>query len=497
VAVCLLGAAALILVFALRSGRTSAPGEWPAPNMNLSSTRAAQGSAIDAANVAGLRSKPAWRFPLRGYQTPSGVFASTSIALGGLVFVQDLDSNVFALDARSGREVWRTRALSVSGGPNGLAAGEGRIYGNTSSNAFALDAATGKVLWRRKLVRTANQSIDIAPQFANGLVYTSTVGVSPGGKGVLYALEASTGRVRWDFSTILGDWAVPSQAAGGGAWWPVSVGSDGTVYAGISNPVPWGGTPALPNGGAYRGRALYTDSLLALDGETGRLKWYAQAVRHDVRDYDLSVSPILAKLQIGGASRDLVFGSGKGGVVYAWDAASHRLEWQSRVGLHRNDVGPLPRRRVSVCPGLYGGVETPMAYADARLFVPVVDLCMRGSATGYEPLQNVDIAKRGSGALTALDASTGRTVWTRHFPVPVFGCATVANDVVFTATLDGHVYGLSTQDGRILWQARMRAAVNACPVVVGDELLVGAGADYSTLANEQYELVAFRLHPSR
>jgi outer membrane protein assembly factor BamB len=480
VAVCVVGAVVALLVW--RTG-SSHPQGWALANADHGGTRAAADSSIDASNVARLH--PAWRFALTGYQTPSGVFASTPIALGGRVYLQDLDSNVFAVDARTGRLVWKTHARQVSGGPNGLAAANGRIYGNTSRSTFALDAATGKVLWRRKLVHGANEAIDIAPQIANGRVYTSTVGLVPGGKGVLYALDAATGEIRWSFHTVLGQWAVPSQAAGGGVWWPVSVGDDGTVYAGTANPVPWGGTRKLPNGGAYRGRDLYTDSLLALDGSTGRLRWYFQATPHDVRDYDLSASPILVG--------DTVYGAGKAGVVYAWNAADGRLSWKRSVGIHRNDLGPLPRRRVSVCPGLYGGVETPMAYAHGRLFVPVVDLCMQGSATGYEPLENVDIARRGRGELTALDASTGRPAWTTHFPVPVFACATVANDVVFTATLDGHVYGLSVNDGRILWQTRMRAAVNACPAVDGDQLVVGAGADFSTLRNERYEVVAFRL----
>jgi alcohol dehydrogenase (cytochrome c) len=480
VVVCVVGA---IVAFLPRPAGSSPPRGWPSPNGDLAGTRAAAGSSIDAANVARLR--PAWRFPLTGYQTPSGVFASTPVVLGGRVYLQDLDSDVFALDARTGQRVWKTHARQVSGGPNGLAAADGRIYGSTSRSTFALDPATGKVLWRRKLVFRDNQAIDIAPQAANGLVYTSTVGLMPGGKGVLYALDAATGAIRWKFDTVLGRWAVPSQAAGGGAWWPMSIGDDGTVYAGTANPVPWGGTPKLPNGGAYRGRDLYTDSLLALDGADGRLKWYAQATPHDVRDYDLAASPIVVG--------DAVYAAGKAGAVYALAAASGRLSWKRTVGMHRNDVGPLPRKRVSVCPGLYGGVETPMAYAKGRLFVPIVDLCMQGSATGYEPIQDVDIAKRGRGELTALDAASGKPLWTTHFRVPVFACATVANDVVFTATLDGRVYALAASDGRILWRAQMRAAVNACPAVDGDQLIVGAGADFSTLRNERYDVVAFRL----
>jgi alcohol dehydrogenase (cytochrome c) len=489
------------VVVALRSGGGHAdvappevgrnPIGWTAPNANLAGTRAVRGSSINATNVAGLRA--AWRFRFAGYPTAVGIFASTPLVLDGRVYLQDLDSDVFALDARTGRRVWRTRFLQVNGGPNGLAAGYGRIYGNTSRSSFALDSTTGKLVWLRRLTRPLEQAIDIAPQVAGGLVYTSTTGLPPGGKGAVYALDAATGELRWRFGTILGNWAVPSQAAGGGAWWTGSVDADGRLYIGNSNPFPWGGTPRLPNGGAYRGPDLYTDSLLVLHGSTGTLLWYDQAIAHDVRDYDLAASPILADLEVAGKARHVVFGAGKGGVVYAWDRKTGRRLWQAGVGIHRNDTGALPKHRVLVCPGLFGGVETPMAYSAGRLFVPVVDLCMRGSATGYEPLEKVDVAGRGRGELTALDAATGRPIWTRRFPAPTFGCATVANDVVFTATLDGRVYGLATSDGHILWRAQMRAGINSCPAVSGDQLLVGAGTDYPTLAFEHYELVAFRL----
>ena len=82
---------------------------------------------------------------------------------------------------------------------------------------------------------------------------------------------------------------------------------------------------------------------------------------------------------------------------------------------------------------------------------------------------------QGIGALVALDVVSGRRLWTRRFSSANFGCATVANDVVFTSTYDGNVYGLAVEDGRILWQAKLRAGSNACPAVAGDELLVGGG----------------------
>jgi outer membrane protein assembly factor BamB len=463
--------------------------EWPAPNNDISSTRAAVGSPIHAANVRHLRL--AWRFRFTSQPGLSGIFASTPLVLGGRVFVQDLNSNVYALDEATGRLLWRKRFAQMDGGPNGLAAGYGRIYGNTSRDVFALDAVTGELVWLRRLVNRRLAEIDIAPIVANDLVYTSSIGRPPGGRGILYALDAVTGRPRGTFDTILGRWAVPKEAAGGGSWWPLSADSDGRVYAGNSNPYPWGGTARHPNGGAYRGPALYTDSLLVLEGVSGKIAWYDQVISHDVRDYDLGVSPIVARQ----SGRDVVYGAGKAGIVYAWDRGTARRLWQTAVGLHRNDRGPLPRQRVSVCPGLLGGVETPMAYDGERLFVPVVDLCMRGSATGYEDLFRVDVAARGTGAVVALDAASGRRLWTKRFPAPAFGCTTVANDVVFVPTYDGRIYALEAGTGRLLWQATARSGINSCPAIAGDTLLVGAGTDYPDRLNAVYELSAFRLAP--
>ena len=178
-----------------------------------------------------------------------------------------------------------------------------------------------------------------------------------------------------------------------------------------------------------------------------------------MRDYDFQLSPVLATL----AGRRLLFGAGKAGIVVAWDRATHRRVWTAAVGVHRADSGPLPRHRTTVCPGLLGGVETPMAYAAGRLFVPVVDLCMRGSAVGYEDLAKVDIARRARGELVALDAASGTTAWVRRFPHAVFGCATVANGVVFTATFDGTLYALDASDGAPLWTGHASAGRQLLP----------------------------------
>ncbi len=459
---------------------------WQLPNSDLEGTRSAAGSAIDAGNVEQLEVR--WRFAFTARQTFSGIFASTPVADADTVYAQDLRSNVFALDRSTGALRWAKRYHAPNDGPNGLVVEDDAVYGATDSDAFRLDAETGEERWRRHLTGASEQFIAIAPVVWEDLVFLSTIGFPPTGKGAIYALDAETGAVRWKFVTIKEPWTFPLETGGGGAWNPVSVDEQGRLYAGNSNPGPWGGTPERPNGALFPGPVLYTDSLLVLDARTGRLLWHDQVTPHDVRDYDFQATPVVASLD----GVDLVFGAGKAGRVIAWNRETRRRRWSAIVGLHRNDVGPLPRRRVTVCPGLLGGVETPMAYADGRLFVPVVDLCAWGSATGRPELTEVNPTE-GRGRLVALDARTGRTLWERRLPSPSFGCATVSNDVVFTSTYAGTVFAYATADGKLLWSGRLRAGLNACPAVVGDLLLVGAGVRLPDWPEATPELVAFSL----
>ena len=463
---------------------------WPAPNQNLASTRALADSELNSSNVSELERSWSFRFP--GRPGESGIFASTPLAAAGRVYIQDLNSNVYALELETGELVWEARHEAPNTGPNGLGLGYGRIYGATDAVAFALDAETGAPQWRTPLAGPTEQFVQIAPVVAEGRVYTSTVGFPPGGRGAIYALDADDGAIAWRFSVIRDPWRFPRVAGGGGAWNPLSVDGDGRIYAGTSNPAPWGGTPRHPNGAAFPGAVPYTDSLLALDGDTGALVWHDQVTPHDVRDHDFQLSPVLATVDAPDGTRELVIGGGKAGRVIAWDRATHERQWEVEVGQHRNDTGPLPRKEVTVCPGLLGGVETAMAYSEGRLFVPVVDLCARGSATGYDRLEDLDPA-RGRGRLVALDAATGDALWERRLPAPAFGCATVASDVVFTVTYDGVVRAFGAADGDPLWRARLPAGSNSCPAVAGETLLVGAGVPHPAFERPALELVAFRL----
>ena len=282
-------------------------GTWELPNGDLAGTRAAADASIDAGNVAELEVR--WRYAFTAKPNYTGTFASTPVADDETVYVQDLQSNVHALDRATGKLRWVHRFRALNEGPNGLAVDSRRVYGATDSDAFALSAATGRQLWSRHLTSATEQFVDIAPVVWEGLVFTSTVGFPPGGRGAIYALDAATGAVRWKFVTIRDPWRYPLEAGGGGLWYPVSVDAEGRLYAGNSNPQPWGGSPERPNGGAFPGPVLYTNSLLVLDARSGRLLWHDQVTPHDIRDYDFEATPILATVE----GEELVFGAGKAG----------------------------------------------------------------------------------------------------------------------------------------------------------------------------------------
>jgi len=202
-----------------------------------------------------------------------------------------------------------TSSTSPASGPTGVAFGNGRIYGATSTDAFALDAQTGKTLWTRKLTRNTNEGIDMAPQVYDGNVLFSTV---PGnvnnfyagnGDGIVWSLDAATGATKWKFNTIADGaklFGNPKINSGGGLWYPPSVDSQGRVFISVANPAPLYGTTKFPNGSSRPGADLYTNSVVALDGQTGKRIWSQQALPHDVRDYDLMIPAILATLPIGG-----------------------------------------------------------------------------------------------------------------------------------------------------------------------------------------------------
>lgn len=470
---------------------------WPSPNDGLSNARANLKTEIDARDVSRLRKR--WTFSLR-YHGGFGAFTTNPIVLDGVVYLENPDSTVFALKLSSGALIWKRAYHSVtpSGGPNGAALGYGLLFGETESSVFALDPQTGRQVWIRKLAAGSNEGIDMAPQLADGRVLVSTI---PGGSasfyrggayGTVYALAARTGKVLWSFSTVRGGgrlWGDPKRNSGGGLWYPPAVDPSGRVFLGVGNPGPYPLTANDPNARSRPGPNLYTDSLVALDGASGRLLWYRQVTPHDLRDFDFQDSPVVSTETIDGRRTEVVIGAGKSGKVVAFRAADGKRLWTLEIGKHnRYSTGPLPKQAVVYCPGSLGGVLTPLAEAAGRLYVPWIDLCFKGSATGLT--SGGPAVSRGG--LAAVSPATGAVLWRHRFGDLDSGAATVANDVVFTSTYDGTVYALSSRDGSVLWKTKAPAGINSFPAVTRTMLIVGAGAQTGA-KHPRYELLAYSL----
>ncbi|HIC29619.1 MAG TPA: hypothetical protein EYO85_09325, partial [Rhodospirillales bacterium] len=287
---------------------------------------------------------------------------------------------------------------------------------------------------------------------------------------------------------------------GGGVWYPPAFDMDrGITYWGIGNPAPWPGTEEFPNGTSRPGPNLYTSSVVALNIKSGKLKWYNQVKPHDLFDHDFQLSPILVTAEVDGMDRDIVIGGGKTGTVAAFDADSGRKFWETKVGVHENsDLTSVPQvvsyekpwggpgKPIRVFPGHYGGVETPMAYADGIVYAPVVNLGAWVTPTWSESLE----FSEGTGEMVALNVGNGSVLWSTQFDSMVFGAATVVNDLVFTSTFDGMIYALNRETGKEVWSYQAPAGINAWPAVAGDTIIFPAGVE---IGMGQPVLIAFRI----
>jgi glucose dehydrogenase len=456
-------------------------GSWPYPNGEISNTRNAPGSTISAANVSGL--KEAWTFKLAGAAAAgvSGVGALTAapVVVGGVVYLQDEDADVYAVSLATGKLKWEDafNVPEASGpGPDGLAVAGGRVYGDTSTSVFALNAKTGKTVWQDDhLLKSTQGSFEIQPEVADGRVYLASAYGSGAGGGPLIALNAATGHVLWKFDTVIGRGAgVKALGVGsGGAWETPLVESDGSVTFGIGNPYQ-----SIGSAVAHPSRQLYTDSAVSLDAATGKLRWYYQAVPNDFQDHDLQSSPISVAV----AGVPAIIAAGKVGYVYALSSSTGSLLWKTPVGVHNGHDNDsllalthqfIPKLPYTVEPGAIGGVLSNMAVADGQVYVATLDVPLT-----YTSLKSV-IGNKAAGAetgeLEALDLGTGKVLWDTKVPTLPLGAATVSNDLVFTTLYNGELIALNRTTGAIVFRRKLPTSSNAPIVVFGNTVLVPAG----------------------
>ncbi|HMQ26834.1 MAG TPA: PQQ-binding-like beta-propeller repeat protein, partial [Acidimicrobiales bacterium] len=225
--------------------------DWPTAGQDLLNTRTAASSTVTSENVDRLTET--WRAELDG----AGALTTTPIVQGDTVYLQGGFGDVFALDRATGAERWSSEPRGLNIGPFGVAVGDGRVYGmDAAVGVVALDAADGTEAWATDITATDTTGVDIQPVIADGTVLASSVPISiggiyaPGDRGVVSALDATTGEVRWTFDTVKGDlWGHPEVNSGGGVWYsPVVDLERRLVYAGVANPAPFPGTAEDPNG---------------------------------------------------------------------------------------------------------------------------------------------------------------------------------------------------------------------------------------------------------
>jgi len=479
---------------------------WTLPGADLANTRDVA-SAITSSNVSKLG--VAWTVPLRTSTAHSdGAYATTPVIVNGVVYVQDLQSNVMAISLAAGQVLWTHGYNSPNGGPDGVNVVSGVVYGATNHAAFALDAATGRQLWSRTLIGNDHGGIDMTPGYDHGTVYVSTVPVNPtvgeylgGGKATLWALNAATGAPEWSWDEVQDLWGHPSVNSGGGQWYAPSFDAQGNVYIGVANPAPLFGTKSYPLGSSRPGPDLYTDSVVKLSPQ-GKLLWYYQLTPHDLYDWDLQNNPMLTTAN----GRPVVIDGGKAGILFELDAKTGRLLWKLPVGGHQgheNDglltenakrgshVG-LP---AAFClePSLVGGIETQLASNGSTTFAAVNDLALPASPAGYTAGVAADLAAvvKAAGEMVAVNQDTGTVEWDTPIPSSPYGAATVTNDVVFTTTFHGDLFALDAGSGKILLKTPLSAGTNAPVAVDGGYVIAGAGV--SLVPSQQRMIIAYKL----
>ena len=441
--------------------------------------------------------------------TASGAFggyATTPVVADGVLYTEDLESTVQAIDLETGEVLWTKKYHSSNEGPNGVTVSDGVVYGATADSAFALQASNGQQMWIKKLTRNTNEGIDMAPGVNDGTVYVSTVPGNPkrfyagDGQAVLTAMDAETGAIKWTWDEVPDNlWSKQHKNinSGGGQWYPPTFDDKGNLYIGVSNPAPFTGTPKYPWGSSRPGPNLYTDSIVKLDASTGKLDWYYQLTPHDIYDWDMENSPVLATVN----GKQVVIDGGKAGILVAVDAQTGKLIWKRPVGIHNGhtdddlaaEKGDFSNLKTpeTIEPGDLGGIESQLATNGKTVFAAVNNLATTYKGQGLEFASFAVPPDKGTGDFVAVDVATGKVKWDVKMKSSPYGGATIANDVVFTTTFDGTLHGFDVNTGKEVFNTKLPAGTNAPVAVVGDTLITAAS--FPSGPGQKAMIVAYRL----
>ena len=398
-----------------------------------------------------------------------GSFQTSPIVYEGRGYVTTAHG-VYAFDAATCRRHWDYHYTPQDPEPlpanRGVALYRGKLYrGTGDGHLLALDAMSGRLLWDVHVAdSTAGYFIGGAPIAVAGKVIIGLGGADWGAPGHLYAFDAETGQRAWTFDFIptgsqrgAETWEKGQERGGGSSWTTVSVDPDAKlVYVPVGNPAPDFDKAGRP------GSNLYTNSVVALDIDTGELNWYAQQEPADFHDWDTAAAPSLYEQN----GRRYMAVATKGGWLFIYDRDTHALISKSEISTHENVDTPLSLTSwVRVCPGLYGGAEwNGPAYSGPlrSLFVGSVEWCtsfqqrpdayVRGK-TYSNGITRKDPDELAKGWLRAFDAASGKQLWVYADAKPmVSGLTATAGGVLLAGSLTGDMLVLDAAKGKVLYR---------------------------------------------
>jgi alcohol dehydrogenase (cytochrome c) len=499
------------------------PTRWLTNGGEYSGQRHSPLTQITPENVSQLVAQ--WTF-----QTGTlGSFQTTPIVIDGVLYATGFNNNAWALDARSGRQIWRYRRdlpddlkLCCSAVNRGFAVLGDRLFMATlDAHLIALDMRTGSLLYDVELADyRLGYSATVAPLVVKDKVIVGIAGAEYGIRGFIDAFDVQTGKRAWRFYTVPGpgepggrSWpAGEAYKRGGGSIWVTGTYDPqlNTVFYGTGNPGP----DYYSN--AREGDNLYTASLVALDADTGQLRWHYQFTPHDVHDWDSTQVPVLADLTMNGQPRKVVMFANRNGFFYTIDRVTGKVivakpfvttTWAKEIGADGRPVlltGHIPNEDgEKTCPDLGGGTNfmSPSYDPATRLFfVTARETCATFFAydqqfkageqyTGGATSRPRD--QKNFGALRAIDPVTASMKWEFRYPTTsASGVLTTASGLVFAGDGDGNVMAFESRTGKNLWHYQlgfpMRSTAGTTYMLDGRQyLLVPSGSALTAFALPQ------------
>jgi len=488
------------------------PWNWLHYSGNYYSQRFSQLDQVGTANAGRLRMQ--WAFQLEALDRAE----TTPLVVDGVMFVTEAPSNVIALDARTGEQYWRynyplPEELNYCCGRNnrGVAILGDRLFMSTlDAHLVAIDARTGTLLWDTEVARAEDgYSKTAAPLVVGDKVVTGIAGGEFGIRGFVDAYDAETGERVWRFWTTAGPddpeanatWSGDSWMIGGAATWMTGSYDPelNLVYWGTGNPGPdW-------NGDVRLGDNLYSDCVLALDADTGELRWYFQFTPHDEHDWDSTQIPLLADTEFGGRQRKVLLWPNRNAFFYVVDRETGqfllgqpyaRQTWAERIDEDGRPVrieGTFPTvEGTTVSPAIGGGsnwyspsysprtdLAYVLAYDGETTYFKREEEYIRGERFTGGGGQTPEPQESYASALRAILPQSGQIAW--EYPVQprsTAGVLTTAGDVVFSGTIDGYFFALDARTGEELFYVNLGARVHAGPMtyMVNGRQYVGVAA---------------------